>query len=267
MPAPLFALLLMACSSGGNGRSFVGLQRTTPPTSAPLVEASSTATVPVDEQTPVLAQGTPLPGASPGAASPSAASTPPSTPSPTPAHSTPSPTPAPPPATAALYRALLASPFPPDELPPGFSGPSVGAADFFINDLARAHGVLGEVDVTLSGPDASDAIVYLVFPDADAARAVFDGQAPAAPYTNSSSVDVPAAGFPLRCNSFGGRGPNGQLAGVTLCNALLGEVEVIGFSQALFDEGAPISGGNMDAALALTRAGAAHLNAVRGTQQ
>ncbi|HZQ36988.1 MAG TPA: hypothetical protein VFD32_13745 [Dehalococcoidia bacterium] len=172
-----------------------------------------------------------------------------------------SPTPAS--AAAALYRALLAAPVAAEELPDGFTAPHVAVASFFINDLARANGVIGELDVTLQGPDASDAIIYLVFPGAEAAQAVFAAQTPAAPYTNASSVDVPNAGFPVRCNSFGGDGPSGYLAGVTICNGLIGEVEVAGFSQALYDLGSQPSGGNMDAALALVKAGAAHLATVR----
>ena len=50
---------------------------------------------------------------------------------------------------------------------------------------------------------------------------------------------------------------------MTVCNGLIGEVEVAGFSQALYDLGSQPSGGNMDAALTLVRAGAAHLATVR----
>ncbi len=74
---------------------------------------------------------------------------------------------------------------------------------------------------------------------------------------------MPDVGFPVRCNRFAGGGPSGYLAGVTLCNGLLGEVEVAGFSQALYDRGAQPGAGNLDAALALLRTGAAHLATVR----
>lgn len=255
LPVLLGAVLLAACSGGGGGN------RAEPPPSA-----TTTAGVPTAAQT---VGATPAPGARPGEASATPATVSPatSTPAATPATAAPragaSPTPAPP--GTALYRALLSAPFPAEELPAGYAEPAVTAATFFINDLARANGVVGEVDVSVRGPDASDAIVYLIFPEAAAAKAVFDAQAPAAPYTNASSVDVPDAGFPLRCNSFAGNGPSGYLAGVTLCNGLVGEVEVAGFSQVLYDAGAQPSGGNMAAALALVRAGAAHLAAVRRT--
>jgi hypothetical protein len=250
LPVLLSALLLAACS-GGSGHNRAGnAPEIAARSGTPAATLTTAATVSPAGQPPI---GTLTP----------AVSTPPATPAPPGATARAAPSPTPVPAAAALYRALLSAPFPAEELPDGFAAPAVGPASFFINDLARANGVVGEVDVTLQGPDASNAIVYLIFPSAEAAQAVFDAQKPAPPYTNASSVDVPDAGFPLRCNSFAGDGPNGYQAGVTLCNGVLGEVEVAGFSQALYDLGSQPSGGNQDAALALVKAGAAHLATIR----
>ncbi len=261
LPVLLGALLLAACSGGGNqphptaslGPAGSGGTPAAMPGAAPTL--TSAALSPIPTTTPIASA---TPAAPVTTSVPPAATARPATPRPS-ATATPAP------AAASLYRALLAAPFPAEELPDGFATPAVGAASFFINDLARANGVIGEVDVTLQGPDASNAIIYLVFPNAEAAQAVFDAQKPAPPYTNASSTDVPDAGFPVRCNSFSGDGPSGYLAGVTLCNGLLGEVEVAGFSQTLYDLGSQPSGGNLDAALALVKAGAAHLAAVRRT--
>jgi outer membrane murein-binding lipoprotein Lpp len=157
-----------------------------------------------------------------------------------------------------LYTSLLNTPVAPEELPQGFTAPRVWAASAFLNDLTKSHDVIGEIDLVVDGPDTAAQAAYLVFPSPGKAKAVFDLQAPEQGAQNPSTFTPTGMDVPAKCFSFG-RSGGSQPVGVTICDALVGSVEVTGYSQLAGNA----QHGNNDSATALLKAAVEHMQKVQ----
>ena len=148
-----------------------------------------------------------------------------------------------------LLGALLLTPFDDAELPAGFAAaetlpPSLPQSD-------RPGQPLGVVDVQVSGPDVLDVVSYAVYQAEADARAHFERPP-------IGAVPVPGVSDPTLCFTSPLRRV-GEAFGLTGCAVLLGHLEVLGITI-VRGEAAPEDQGR---ALALMRAGVAHLERVR----
>jgi len=156
----------------------------------------------------------------------------------------------------ALYQALLDAPVTASELPSGFSGPRVSPGD--PGDGPNQFRAIGQVDIELRGPDAADAILYIVYPTVADARGRFDRAGPTGDSTLTGSFTPPGFSAPAKCLT-GNSTVGGRRVGVTVCIALVENVEVWGISQSATDT----QTGNDESAIALAQAGIAHLQRVK----
>jgi hypothetical protein len=152
-----------------------------------------------------------------------------------------------------LYNALLNQPFLAGELPSRFTSPRVSAKD--PPALAKSKQAIGQVDVDMNGPDTVNDITYIVFPTAADAKAYFEEP-------ESVEIVLPTGfTFPAECGSTSVES-GGRKFGYTGCFVLIDNVVLAGSS--LVEGTSPR--GNMDNALALARAGLAHLQKVQSTR-
>lgn len=189
---------------------------------------------------------------------PTVAPTPSPSPTPRPSASPPlSSAPAPTTPQALLDR-LLNAPFNQSELPAGFAKPTVSKGS--LNEGPKAFRAIGEADVDMLGPDPYNGIIYIVYPTEADARGNFQNIAPTSSVTGTGQFTPPGFTDPIKCLT--GTGTiQGQNAGTTGCVLLTGNVEVQGLSVLT---GANVTHGNNDNAVALVKAGLAHLQRVQG---
>lgn len=165
-------------------------------------------------------------------------------------------------AAAGVLTRLRTAPITSAEAPEGFSAPIVSVGSAVQNGVTKGQGLLGEVDITLSGNDAQDVIGYLVFSSDADAGAVFAGKSVATPEASNPVVFTPYGfEYPVVCKSAGMVSATGERSGVTTCYAHFGYVLVVGLS-AVPDPDGKVQHGNNDHAIALAAAGVRHFERV-----
>lgn len=162
----------------------------------------------------------------------------------------------------ALYTALLNVPWHGGELPSDVSSPKAGVSA--PSDTAKSHHVVGEVEIDLTGPDASDAIAYGVFPTTkDAAGDWNNGKPTLGSDTKlTGTTTPPSMGYPATQinasisgeNAFGKQVTNGG----SVCVALVGLTLVEGVTTSVDNH----DSGNVPLSCSLLKAAIAHLKAV-----
>jgi hypothetical protein len=169
----------------------------------------------------------------------------------------PTPTRATGPATAQqLFDALLDSEFAVSDLPRGFTSPETSEGNAGAGP--ESHKVLGQVDIDMDGPDAFDAILFLVYPtDADA-KARFDDVATSSGFTRTGEFAPTGFTTPAKCLTATTQS-QGQTLGITYCITIVGNVEIQGISALTTNA----MRGNNDNASALAKAAITHLNKVK----
>jgi hypothetical protein len=163
-----------------------------------------------------------------------------------------------------LYQALLTRPFPDSQLPSGFSSAKVGVQQPNKNGL-RYH-VVGEVAVSIDGPDPDDGIEFIVFPNHSDAVADLNH----ASFSGSAKLHIVPGGVPgyaklpghMWIGSITGKNALGKTItdGVTLVAIAKGNVIV----DAYTDSADNTDSGSVPAALALLRAGLRHVKSAGG---
>lgn len=154
-----------------------------------------------------------------------------------------------------MHGRLAGAPFSDSELPRGFSIARVSTPPSLAP--AKLFDVVGTVLVDIAGPDASNAILFEVYPDVPSARSRYERTGPSADATPTDSFQPTGFSGPARCYSF--FAPTGSPEfGATFCLALIENVMVLGASvlEGDFDHG------NANNAIALTHSGVAHLQGV-----
>jgi hypothetical protein len=147
-----------------------------------------------------------------------------------------------------MYSTLLTTPMEASELPAGFSDPEVGP--FALTPTDQRHNGVGDVQVSLDGPDALDNLYFAVYASAaDAQAAVTDI------LSGDSAIVQPPSQPGTTCGSVAtGSG------GLSLCLQTVGRVLVEGVTGSVSNA----DGANVPGAVALVQAGLAHLAAVTG---
>jgi hypothetical protein len=159
-----------------------------------------------------------------------------------------------------LYRSLRLSAFPDTALPAAFSSAKVAAGP--LSAQARARGATGAVQVNVDGPDADAGIVFVVFKTAGGAAASLAAAVPPV-----SGLQVKPAG------KVSGHSQSALFAGSFTQTDALGADNLEGATYAVVQQGAVLVAGftysptrarDGSGAIALARAGLAHLKAVSG---
>jgi hypothetical protein len=159
-----------------------------------------------------------------------------------------------------LYKSLRSSAFPDTALPAAFSSAKVVAAP--LSSAARANGATGAVEVNVDGPDANAGILFVLFKTAAGAAADMGAAVPPVP-----GLQVKPAG------KVGGRAQSGLFAGSFTQTDALGATNAEGATYAVIQQGnvlvagftyAPTRVRDGSGAVALAKAGLAHLQAVSG---
>jgi hypothetical protein len=158
----------------------------------------------------------------------------------------------------ALYIALVTTAYPDSQLPSGSSSAKVSV--FTPSGRARKYHVVGDVYVTISGPDPDDGILYLVFANRANAARDFSGATPNGKGHKVGKVpgySIPSAWFTgsiPRKNAVG----KSVTYGITAMTVQDGSVVV----AATTDSSGSMESGNVPAALALLKSALRHLHAV-----
>jgi hypothetical protein len=147
------------------------------------------------------------------------------------------------------------------DLPGGFSAPQRTSTTVLRDSLTPGHELVGEVDFSVSGPDAQDVVAYLVFATPADATAFFAAPRVASEERNPLTFVPYGLDNPVQCRSAGVRGQAGNLLGMTACFVPRGTVVVVGIST-LVDSSAALSHGNPDNAITLVAVGLRHYDAV-----
>ena len=159
-----------------------------------------------------------------------------------------------------LYKSLRTSGFPDTALPAAFSSAKVVAAP--VSSAARANGATGAVEVNVNGPDANAGILFVVFKTPAGAAADMGAAVPPV-----SGLQVKSAGKVV------GRSQSGVFAGLFTQTDALGATNAEGATYAVIQQGnvlvagftyAPTRVRDSGGAVALAKAGVAHLQAVAG---
>lgn len=161
------------------------------------------------------------------------------------------------PATAQqLHDALLASEFAVADLPRGFSSPETSAGN--AGSGPTTYKVIGQIDIDMGGPDAFNAILFLVYPtDADA-KARYDDVATSTGFTMTGEFVPTGFTTPAKCLTTTTQS-QGQTLGITYCITIVGNVEIQGISALTTNT----TRGNNDNAAALAKSAITHLNKVK----
>lgn len=161
-------------------------------------------------------------------------------------------------AAAAVFARLSAAPITAEELPQGISAPQQAPGAAVQEANAPVAGLVGELDVRLSGPDERDLLAYLVFPSEAAAIAAFATQAAGHNARDPVLFTPSGISYPSRCASGSVPTANGVTLGTTICYVRIGYVEVVGLS-ARRDASGRSPQGDPALAIALARAGVQHM--------
>lgn len=162
-----------------------------------------------------------------------------------------------------LFKRLLSTPIRPDEMPAGFKVSPPYHSTYSMQEIHPDFpGLVGATIVEIDGPDLTNTIWYYVFGSEAEALAHFEngefGRATTSAGQSSAEITLTEtyepAGFqdPAWCVA-----AKHRQWGFTSCSVLVGNVEIVGFSRVLPGSGA--QRGNDANAIALARAGAAHL--------
>ncbi|MGI8554138.1 MAG: hypothetical protein ACR2PL_25630 [Dehalococcoidia bacterium] len=160
-----------------------------------------------------------------------------------------------------IYASLLAAPFADNEFPNGFSGAKVSQGT--LDPMTAMYNAIGQVNVDLSGPDAGDAIGYVIFADAAGARADF--AAPPVVPANTQITDMFSLGgfaFPVLVYTAAVSDASGTpVGGLSICGVLVDTAVVVGISA----QPGNVASGSTDNACLLAEAAVAHLQSINGT--
>jgi len=161
-------------------------------------------------------------------------------------------------AATALFGKLERTPITAAELPSGSTDPRASRGASVQAANAAVPGLIGEIDVALTGPDDRDGIAYLVFPADGAAAHAFASQSAGQAARDVVSFAPSGIGYPTRCISAAVPQAGGPALGTTICYVRIGYVEVVGLS-ARADPSGRTPQGDPEQAIALARAGVQHL--------
>lgn len=161
-------------------------------------------------------------------------------------------------AATALFGRLERTPMTADELPSGNTDPRAGRGTAVQEANAPIPGLIGELDISVTGPDDRDRIAYLVFPADELAARVFATQNAGRAAHDALSFAPSGIGYPTRCASAAVPQTGGPALGTSVCYVRIGYVEVVGLSASA-DTSGRMPQGDPERAIALARAGVQHL--------
>ena len=158
----------------------------------------------------------------------------------------------------ALYTALLTTAYPNSQLPSGFSSAKVGLEQ--PTSKAKSHHVIGEVSVSVNGPDAQDVVFYAVFPTPKEARADLANAKP----SGNIKVQGKVPGYTIPSVWFNGSITGKNAFGKTVTNGVTGMAIADGSALIAAENLSTDSttSGNIPSALALLKSARNHLHKI-----